>query len=410
MPDTSYDVFLEEIPVGSLFRGQNGRTGFRFGEAYRELPIRPVLSQSFEDDLETVYWGRKPGELPVFFANLLPEGQLREVLEKDLHLSGGDDLDLLAAVASDLPGAVSLRSGSSLQDLPFPPDDFRPADRAPEADGLRFSLAGVQLKFSMIREDSRFTFPAKGKQGDWIVKVASKAYPGLAKNEYSVLFWARLSGFSVPQNDLVRPSDIPGLDRYVDSGEVALVVQRYDRVGGARVHQEDFCQILGRYPHGYGKYEATYAQVGRIVLALLGRPGYEEFIRRLCLVIASGNMDAHLKNWSILYPDGLRPAWTPLYDQVATVAWPDVHRRLGLKFAGSWEPREISMASFERFAKSLGADPTGTLAIVQETLSEFRATWHLVLADSPMLPAHARAVEEEWRRTPLLREVGSLCT
>lgn len=46
----------------------------------------------------------------------------------------------------------------------------------------------------------------------------------------------------------------------------------------------------------------------------------QEFVRRFVAFILMGNTDAHLKNWALLYPDGVTPQLSPLYDPVCVTA------------------------------------------------------------------------------------------
>lgn len=66
--------------VGHLAEADRGRVSFRLIDDYRNLVHRPILSQSFEDDLAKVYRAKvyrgKPNELPPFFANLMPPGHV----------------------------------------------------------------------------------------------------------------------------------------------------------------------------------------------------------------------------------------------------------------------------------------------------------------------------------------------
>lgn len=54
------------------------------------------------------------------------------------------------------------------------PPSYTPSPREDAAidAGWRFSLAGVQLKFSMKRDGDRLTMPGRDDRGEWIVKVA----------------------------------------------------------------------------------------------------------------------------------------------------------------------------------------------------------------------------------------------
>src|SRR5205823_9099086 len=62
----------------------------------------------------------------------------------------------------------------------------------------------------------------------------------------------------------------------------------------------------------------------------------------------SGNTDAHLKNWSLIYKDDINASLSPLYDQVCTIAWSDVPRALALKLSGRKNLLQIDEDVFAR--------------------------------------------------------------
>ncbi len=307
MSERRYDVLLSELPVGVLAARDDGLVSFRFEATYRDDPMRPVLGQAFEDDLSKMYSGNAAGALPGYFANLLPEGALRGVLERSLgDTVAGDDLSLLAALGDDLPGAVRLRPRP---ERPVPqPVSTEPSDAGTgdEHAGLRFSLAGVQLKFSMLAKGDRLTLPGHGVHGDWIVKLGTASYAHLVENEYATMEWARACGLDVPQTRLRDADALEGLPRqHAPEGSPVLAVRRFDRPkGAARVHQEDFAQVMDktRPPRGNGryKYDSKIEAIALLVRTIVGEEAYFELIRRLAFVIASGNHDAHLKNWSLI--------------------------------------------------------------------------------------------------------------
>jgi len=77
---------------------------------------------------------------------------------------------------------------------------------------LRFSLAGVQLKFSAVMEASGgLSIPAAGMGGSWIVKLPSARYKAVPENEFAMLELARRTGISVPENKLIDVASIRGL-------------------------------------------------------------------------------------------------------------------------------------------------------------------------------------------------------
>lgn len=401
----SLEVFLGDALVGRLSEDGEGRASFRIVEDYRRLPRRPVLSQSFEDDLSRVYRGRR-GELPAFFANLVPEGPLRELIETSLQITHGDEMALLEAVGGDLPGAVELRPGagepedageSSLD------EDLPPPDGAGESGLLRFSLAGVQLKFSVLREGEKLTLPVRGKRGEWIVKLDSSRFPHVVENEFATLEWARAAGFEVPECHLEPVSALsPPLRGHAHPDGRVLVIRRYDREGGRRIHQEDFAQVVGLPPRL--KYDhVTYEQLARLVQGIAGSEAYFEIVRRLAFVVASGNNDAHLKNWSLLYPDGVDARLTPLYDQVSTIAWPELAPELALKLAGLKNFKQVEERSFTHLALTAGSDPVQTLAVLHECLERIAQAWRRSPAPQAMPVSHAAALRDYWASAPLLK-------
>jgi len=118
---------------------------------------------------------------------------------------------------------------------------------------LRFSLAGIHLKFSAIMETSGgFTIPAEGMSGSWIVNPLSTRFPSVPENEYAMMALALAAGIEVPRTDLVDTSGIRGLP--ADAGTMegkALAVQRFDcGQMGQTIHMEDFAQVFGLYPPG----------------------------------------------------------------------------------------------------------------------------------------------------------------
>jgi serine/threonine-protein kinase HipA len=329
------DVLLHDEHVGRLSERDDRVVVFVLDDAYAAASNRPVLGQYFEDypTMRTFRGAPPPGTLPVFFANLLPEGALRTLI--DAHNAGRSDLATLAFVGEDLPGAVTVRPATNVPADARAPEEpafdepavgpSTPADN----DAWRFSLAGMQLKFSALREPhERFTVPFRGRGGGWILKFGSDRYPGLPENEFCTTAWAARCGLDVPRHELVAATDIGGLDpRFLPLGDHVFAVERYDRSADhARVHQEDFAQVRGVPPiPSENKYQGPpYERLARFVHDVCGRDDCVEFLRRVLFLILSGNTDAHLKNWSLIYPDRRAARLAPVYDFVAVECY---HRR-----------------------------------------------------------------------------------
>ena len=220
---------------------------------------------------------------------------------------------------------------------------------------FKFSLAGVQLKFSVMRGQRGVTVPLHGEHGDYIAKLPDERHDGVPENEFTMMTWAREAGIDVPEFSLVEADSIRGIPSEVlDPGKKAFPIRRFDRSSAGRVHIEDFAQVLNRYPTPDGKYGgANYETVARILLALGGMSDLEEFVRRMVALVAMGNGDAHLKNWSLIYEDRRTARLSPAYDLVSTVTYMRAEETLALTSHG----RKYSPTSTYR----LSADSLGNL-------------------------------------------------
>ncbi|MDC0712463.1 type II toxin-antitoxin system HipA family toxin [Stigmatella sp. ncwal1] len=353
------DVFLENRLVGKILREEaTSIASFLLDETYAEDAERPVLGQQFEERRHHRFFRQAahPGQLPTFFANLLPEGALDELIQAQLGTE--DAAAKLAFLGEDLPGAVRVRRSG---DASVPPPGTKTFDEPPRAPSsatpnLRFSLAGVQLKFSAVRsEDSRFTLPFSGQGGRWILKFGSVVYPELPENEHFTMQWAARCGLTVPHHQLVPVSTIASLDpRFAALGENVFAIERYDRhANGIRIHQEDFAQIRGVPPDL--KYQgASLEQLARLVGDLCGPNDLHEFLHRVLFLLLSGNTDGHLKNWSLVYPDGRRARLSPAYDFVCVRQYLPSDQ-LALPLAKERSPERIEWGHIRRVDKYLKA-------------------------------------------------------
>ena len=201
---------------------------------------------------------------------------------------------------------------------------------------LRFSLAGVQLKFSAVMEATGgLTVPADGIGGSWIVKLPSARFPAVPQNEFVTMGLARRIGIPVPRTRLVPVHEIVGLpDDVAAVGDLAFAVERFDRgPGRSRIHMEDFAQVFGLYPERkYGR--RSCAGIASVLSAEAGPEAVEDFVRRLAFSVLTGNADMHLKNWSLVYADGVTPSLSPAYDLLSTIPYLP-NDRFALTFGGT---------------------------------------------------------------------------
>jgi len=319
-------VWLGDRRIGELANIPGDYNVFSFDEGYVEDPSAPVLSQSFLDKngLPIRIIPRTQTVAAPFFANLLPENPsaLRELLAKEHSLKVAPDFPLLRVLGRDLPGAVvlvdesetaddSVSYGSSATTIQSEPQGVH------QDEPLRFSLAGVQLKFSASLAGQRLTIPLEGQGGSWIAKLPSNAFPRLTENEFAMMSFARAVGLNVPEIRLVDIGEVRGLPSEMpalrEDEHYVYAIARYDRLAdGSRVHAEDFNQIAGQFPRD--KYEnRSTSWIAGVVSTLCPPEDIDELIARVVFGVAIGNGDMHLKNWSLLYSNGRDARLAPVY-------------------------------------------------------------------------------------------------
>ena len=383
-------VELHGRRIGIINRLGGERYLFAFEQDYIDDDNRETLSLSFKSASGGLVTAVRPvgRRLPPFFSNLLPEGHLRDYLARKAGVKPEREFFLMAVLGSDLAGAVTIkpldREGHDIDDPDV--EGGGEDDRRRNQGVLRFSLAGVQLKFSAVMEAAGgLTIPAHGVGGSWIVKLPSAQFPAVPENEFVMLELARATGIQVPRIRLVPIAEIDGLppDAARLPGSV-LAVERFDRDRGRRIHMEDFAQVFGQFPDE--KYERrSYASVASVLWAETGETGAYEFIRRLVFSVLIGNADMHLKNWSLLYPDGRAPILSPAYDFVATLPYL-ANDSLALTFGGSRGLNEITPEQVRRFTDTARLPMKPVWDIVRETVERTTLTWK-TLAHKDLLPS-----------------------
>ncbi|GAA4241778.1 HipA domain-containing protein [Actinomadura meridiana] len=378
-PDKRFGVWLGERRVGTIVQ-QGDRTRFTLDAEYREDPQRPVLGLRFEQNLSAVHAATV--RLPPWFSNLLPEGRLRDWIAADRRVSAQREMELLIQVGHDLPGAVRVFSEA------VDPDDWWDGDSLPgssqsgaddePAAGWRFSLAGVALKFSVLRRNDRLTLPAYGEGGDWIMKLPDRIHRDVPRNEFAMMSLAAAIGIDVPEICLVHRSQIDDLPEEIwpDGEEVAYVIRRFDREGGRRlVHMEDLAQVRNLYPDK--KYLGNFETVASLIYRRHDVEALREFTRRLAFCVLISNGDAHLKNWSLLYRDPRVPTLSPAYDLVSTAPYRtgEEPEDLGLKFGGTRHFHNVTLRTFSKLQDRLGAVGTDLPQCVAEVIERTRDEW-----------------------------------
>ncbi len=395
------EVQLGQINIGRLVLTTGDRAFFAFEEDYLNNKNRPVLSQSFFTQAGDLISETRTTQtrLPPFFSNLLPEGHLRTYLAERGGIKPEREFRLIELLGEDLPGAVMVRPLEGLAGL-REPEAEKDATQTP----YRFSLAGIQLKFSALAETSGgLSIPTNGVGGDWIVKLPAQNFAQVPENEWAMLHLAAEIGIPVPETRLIALKEVAGLpDLGALSGDTALAVKRFDRgAGGRRIHIEDFAQVYNVYPADkYGK--VSYANIANMLWTLTGETGLVDFIRRLVFTILIGNGDMHLKNWSLIYPDGRTPQLAPAYDFVSTVPYIPGDK-LGLSLSGTKEMSAITLSHFEQLVNKARIPEYLVLSRVRETVETTIQAWHKHKTSYPLVNEIRDRLDRHIRTLALIR-------
>ncbi|MBC7460719.1 MAG: HipA domain-containing protein, partial [Thermoleophilia bacterium] len=321
-----------------------------------------------------------------FFGGLLPEGAARRHISQTYGVDDLDDIALLRLIGHECAGAIRVTStpvepGSSRRLIRWmEPDEVRELIhglRVPGTtsalDRYSISLAGAQLKRGLIIDrstpDLTVGVPEADALSTDIVKLAVAGYAGIVENEHCMQLLAATIG--------LRASTT-----HVDAlgGERVLSVTRYDRTVGPtteRLHQEDMCQALGRLStHKYEKFDpVTGISVGPtihdMVTLLRARAvpsiqQVDDLLRLVWFNVIIGNIDAHAKNYSLLYAADMRSfEVAPLYDAIcvsayhagADVAMRHAEEPLVMHIGGQTRFWQLTRADIEGYARDLGIQP-----------------------------------------------------
>lgn len=407
--DPIFDVHLNDTLVGVLSR-QGDTTAFQFDSGFFALSRRPTIGLYYAEDLKQVRYGNRA--LPTWFGHLLPEGRMRDLVEYSLNLRPDDgnrlerEIELFHSIGDDLPGAVRLlpstRKGAIELDARFE----QPGSGVEEdSDLLRFSVAGVGLKMSMLLDGNRFTAPARDSLGDWLIKMPDRTFVDLPRNEFGIMELARLAGLNVPETRAVMRAEVDSPDHFWSGEELAYAIERFDRRGGRRVHIEDFAQVRN-LPIGDAKYSGSFETVARIAYAVGGQEDLDEVVRRLVFCYIVGNSDAHNKNWSLIYEDGINPRISPAYDIVSVVAYSAIQIDItpGLRLANRRRYQDVCLENFRRLARKAGSqvEVDGLVRAVVESVMDSRAIlkdlWDGVRFDSSVVDRHMEDMAESLLR------------
>jgi len=395
--------------VGYLAGFQGGRNILTFADSFKDdrtrftfsLVTHPAFPRA--EILLAEPWTTNQRLHPVL-SNLLPEGALRELIAQGLKVHPENEFRIFSCLAQDLPGALI---ATPMEPDAVPEGVLTASGRLGQAvkvitnqQAHKFSLAGVQMKFSMKERDGRYNLAqGNGELGDWIIKIPSTNHRDVPLNEFTAMHLAAMVGVDIPVIKLVEMSRLDNLPSIkLPDEKFAFAIKRFDRDANTRIHMEDFAQVLVKYPHE--KYNsANYEQIGRILYQYSGDglADAQQFARRLLVNILLANGDAHLKNWSLIYQDKTTPRLSPAYDIVTTNVYMQNEREYALNLGKTREWYEVDLSHFEAWAKKAALPWRAIKPHLDEVMDRARAQWPQALHDLPMNDDHKSRLRQHWQ-------------
>ena len=413
-------VYFEQRRVGTIDIDKNG-PGFTYDPGWIELRGAFPISIAMPLSSERI----APDNFLPWAANLLPESEQLRTLGQLLGMARGDVIGLLSAIGGDTAGALSIGQFGRTTSVQWRPiDNQQDLERLIEElpskpflvgeEGVSMSLAGVQSKLAVALDQTGcICIPMNGSPSTHILKPDAPRLRGSVQNEAFCLVLARRMKIPTPS---------------VTTGKAGkrtyLLVKRFDRTEASgrwrRLHQEDYCQALGRPPSA--KYEANQTGIRgpalKDMFELTRRHMPPTDVARLLDMVVVNvlvcNTDAHAKNYSIMIR-GNGPSLAPLYDVMCGEVWENVTKNLAQKIAGKSWGDYLNGRDWQLFARECGLNPkqvidrVGTLAksVIREAEGAQSEVAAMPAGEHEILDQARQAVERR-ARTLLaqLQELG----
>ena len=353
-------VVYQTQSVGTLMDVGHAKLAFQYDSTWLEgklnfpisvqLPLKPEI---FEDH-----------QCHAFFANLLPEGNQRELVAKKQQISVQNDFKLLEAIGGDCAGALSIVSDqANLHKTghyePLSPGQLmniiRELPKTPLLNGssdVRLSLAGVQEKLPLYYESKQFYVPHGAYASNVIIKPALAKYPSSSINEWFCMQLAAKADVPVPETFL-----LPEYENLYGCYRFDRVIEKFQVV--RCIHQEDFCSAYGKMPGE--KYESEggigIAECVQLIKRISQSPVVDirNLLKWVLFNYLIGNADAHSKNIALLQMNQeTYRGWSlaPFYDLLSTSVYPELSEKLAMKIGGENRPDWLKMRHWKRLTET----------------------------------------------------------
>ena len=368
MANSDLEVLMNGRIAGRLSESAAGLWSFVYAPSDASARGAPPISLALPRR-QRVYQGDR---VRAVFCNLLPEGEIRLKLAQSLGISERNDFALLARLAGDCPGALSLRAASELALEKRAPRRLDAAELRnavailpmhpllAEADGLRVTLPGEFDKLPVRYAEGAATLMLDGQLTTHILKPAR---PGLRESVMNEAYTAQLAtAYGLP----MAPCEIV-------HGQVAvLCVTRVDRHGSDTVnalHMEDFCQIAGLNPHEKFAREGGLGlhDIARMLRDLSAQPAADlrALVQWTVFSFLVGFGAGHAKQLALRY--GVHaPRLAPFFGLWSTHVYPGMNYRMGFPIGGEDRPDWMTVGRWHEFARQIGVRGTYVIEVLRD--------------------------------------------
>ncbi|MDF1827849.1 MAG: type II toxin-antitoxin system HipA family toxin [Legionellaceae bacterium] len=356
-------VFYENQRVGIFSRDDNLVSCFSYDEQWQigkhSFPlslVMPLSTQTFNNKITLS-----------FFENLLPEGDVRDALERSHHIQGS--FEFVEHFGQDCAGAVTITADEAFSYNPHETTlkkiDIEHIYEAiskkrsvvevvSQMEPGYLSLAGAQDKFAAILQNGHIFLPSHGAPTTHIIKtpILRHGIKESVYNEFYCMELARAVGLNVASCEVLE-------------GVYPLfVTERYDRTKDKegiihRLHQQDFCQAQGivseeKYEFKGGpSIKANYELLLHHVTPTQRMHALQQLLSWVSFNLLIGNNDSHSKNLSLLWVKH-KNELAPFYDLLCTSIYKSLHQDFSFKIGDRYTFSKIGLNQFTLLEEALG--------------------------------------------------------
>ncbi|MGM0624194.1 MAG: type II toxin-antitoxin system HipA family toxin [Campylobacterota bacterium] len=300
-------IFHDQKPIASFIKDNR-----KFIIDYENFDLKNSIALSLPNTQKIYLYDYK---FPPFLETFLPEGYLYEIFKNLLSKEYGrvDDYLIFSLLSSNINARVGFQS--DLQNtLAFPAldiDAILANDTNDTFNNLlqtflnKNAISGVQPKTIAFLKDKE-----KLDTKEYIIKTWGDEYQDLALNEYLCLNAVAKAGVKTANVQLSKNNKF-------------LIVEKFTLKNDSEFYGfEEMLSLMDKNKES--KYDGSYEQIAKIIYSYTTnkKESMISFYKTVVMNYLLKNVDAHLKNFGLLFDDDFKNIfYSPVYDVVNTVVY-----------------------------------------------------------------------------------------